>query len=194
MDVKVKIGEDIKVLSPYHGGFIYKVKLLGGKWFKPYWILPLKSAHALHELLKECYGHEELSLLEIEVPQRPMPNPVTIIVNKNQVEFETAKAMLIKVPNKHPLKGYKFWLPKSLIENDYEDHYFQFYIPKTMRVIAENKSGHKLEVTNNALRQMYEHQDQEKEDFLYAFYHTIVEPEKIEFNPDELEVDESLLR
>lgn len=75
-------------------------------------------------------------------------------INKNQIEHETAKAVLVRCPNNSEYKGYTFWWPKKLIHEgansaalrlSYNPMMSEFKVfkttPKTFQRVAEDVLG-----------------------------------------------------
>ena len=108
-----------------------------------------------------------------------------IYFNSQNIEHETAKAVLIKMPNKSAYAGYKFWHPSKLVREEGGKGYhcsfsfteeFQFTIRKygqNRQITAEMILG--WEEMLKAFEQVNEQISGHEETFLEVY-----EPEKVE--------------
>lgn len=106
----------------------------------------------------------------------------TIQFNKQNIEHETDRAVLIKLPNSSHYKGYKFWHPSKLVREmktgrgyfltlSYTDE-FIFKLYKT------DKKGNKIKCENINGEELSEQFNQLVEDDMES-YLEVIEPVKI---------------
>lgn len=118
-----------------------------------------------------------------------------VYVHLNQIEYETAKAKLIKLPNKSSYKGWMFWHPSSLIELEYGGNmqWFEVIFPDTWEfTFVKGKQRKKMDIED--VLDAYESTTdriQEQEAEWKESYYRETEPKKINLD---VGVDESLLR
>lgn len=106
-------------------------------------------------------------------------------VNKNNIEYKTIKALLIKMPNKSEFKGYSFWHPAKLVREGrqvnlvnmaYTDE-FIFHLKKYGQGRYNGKEViDSVDITAEQMEQIFDiAPDKSEESYL-----KITEPEKIE--------------
>lgn len=106
-------------------------------------------------------------------------------VNKNNIEYKTIKALLIKMPNKSEFKGYSFWHPAKLVREGrqtnlvnmaYTDE-FVFHLKKYGQGRYNGKEViDSVDITAEQMEQIFDiAPDKSEESYL-----KITEPEKIE--------------
>ena len=103
----------------------------------------------------------------------------TIKFNVQNIQYETAKAVLIKMPNNSDYKGYVFWLPSKLVRviggNGYQCSFsyteaFEFNLKKTSRdgkvldevVLSASEMEEAFEVVNEAIEHNKKSQSQDQ--------------------------------
>lgn len=194
--ISVEVKEkSISVESSYSAPFVEKAKWLKGKWTGHFWSFPIYSAHALHSLLIECYEHEVPKLLEVTENQRPMPFQLNLVIDKKHLLYQSEKSCLFCVPEGHRLEGIKFWLPKSF-QNElvFSDQFMRFTVSPRFTIKGETEEGIRKEILHQDLKEAFKDQEEKEKEYNFESYYRVKEPEKIEFDPKEIEVDPSLLR
>lgn len=106
-------------------------------------------------------------------------------VNKNNIEYRTIKAILIKMPNKSEFKGYSFWHPAKLVREGrqanlinmaYTDE-FVFHLKKYGQGRYNRKEViDSVDITVEQMEECFEIVNNELEES----YLKVTEPEKIE--------------
>ena len=194
--ISVKIKEkSVSVHSSYSAFFVEKAKWLKGKWTGQFWSFPIYSAHALHALLIECYEHEDPKLLEVTENQRPMPFQLNLVIDKKYLLYQSETSYLFIVPKGHRLEGIKFWLPKSFRnEMVFSDQFMRLTVSPRFTIKGEAGNGIRKEIIHQDLKEAFKDQEKKEKEYNFESYYRVKEPEKIEFDPKEIEVDESLLR
>lgn len=107
-----------------------------------------------------------------------------ILINANQVKYDTGKAFLITIPR---TKGWKFWIPAKLVYSNRDGHSKSVYIPDDMEIhcVDGNK---KFEIDTEQLVSYFDHVSiGQKQD---PIYHHV--PEVLEAK--ETTADEELMR
>lgn len=111
--------------------------------------------------------------------------------NTQQIEYETDKAVLIKMPMKSRFKGWAFWHPSKLVRDAGGNGYFATFSYtddwqfKLVRVNRNNKAT--MLADSEDMEIAFEAQQPDTRDS----YLEVEEPQKIN---DEVEVEQSLLR
>lgn len=108
-----------------------------------------------------------------------------ILINANQVKYNTGKAFLITIPR---TKGWKFWMPAKLVYSNRDGHSKSIYIPDDMEIHCVDRKGEKFEIDAEQLASYFNHVSiGQKQD---PIYHHV--PGKVEAK--EMTVDEELMR
>ena len=108
-----------------------------------------------------------------------------VYFNSQNIEHETAKAVLIKMPNKSEYAGYKFWHPSKLVREEGGKGYhmsfsfteeFEFTLRKygkNRQITAEEVIGYAemLEAFEQVNEQIYGHEEA---------YLEVAEPDKVD--------------
>ncbi|API89065.1 hypothetical protein BKP56_07275 [Marinilactibacillus sp. 15R] len=123
-----------------------------------------------------------------------------LFFNKQNIEYETDKAMLIKMPNKSNYKGWMFWHPKSLInEEGGKGYYYSFRFPNSwdFKLIKKYKNGEEKQLHIEVSEMVAALKDSDGSirscsPYSSESYYKEKEPEKIIIK--KVEVDESLIR
>ncbi|MEZ7743735.1 hypothetical protein O3800_01930 [Gemella sanguinis] len=107
----------------------------------------------------------------------------TIQFNKQNIEYDTGAAVLIKLPNRSNYKGYKFWHPAKLVREMRKGNGYFLTLSYTddfvFKVFKTDKRGRKLdsiEFTGDALSEEF-HKLVEDDNTSYL---EITEPVKVE--------------
>lgn len=122
-----------------------------------------------------------------------------IYFNKQNIERETDKAVLIKMPNKSAYSGWMFWHPAKLVREEGGNGYhlsFSFSDSWEFKVFKPYKKGKNPEKTlfPNDMKEIFMEMDEvvgSKADHDQSSYLEVTEPEPVN---KEVEVDESLKR
>lgn len=84
----------------------------------------------------------------------------TINFNKQNIEHETAKAVLIKMPNNSEYKGYKFWHPSKCVRTSSEGKGYLKMFSATKEweftIFKTNKNGEKTNEETLSFEEMQE--------------------------------------
>lgn len=108
-----------------------------------------------------------------------------LLINANQVKYDTGKAFLIKIPR---TKGWKFWMPAKLVYRNRDGHSKSVYIPDDMEIHCVDGKGKKFEIDTEQLASYFDHISiGQKQD---PIYHHV--PERVEAK--EATADEELMR
>lgn len=106
----------------------------------------------------------------------------TIQFNKQNIEYDTGAAVLIKLPNRSNYKGYKFWHPAKLVREMSKGNGYFLTLSYTdefvFKVFKTNKKGIRIdsiEFTGDALSEEF-NQLTEEDDTSYL---EVTEPVKI---------------
>jgi hypothetical protein len=76
-----------------------------------------------------------------------------IFFNKNQIEYETYTACLIKMPNNSNYKGYSFWMPKKCVREIGGKGYFMIFVYKDDWIFTLKKYGKGVYNKNQVIRE-----------------------------------------
>lgn len=108
-----------------------------------------------------------------------------ILINANQVKYNTGKAFLITIPR---TKGWKFWIPSKLVYSNRDGHSKSVYIPDDMEIHCVDRKGEKFEIDAEQLASYFDHVSiGQKQD---PIYHHV--PERVEAK--ETTANEELMR
>ena len=107
----------------------------------------------------------------------------TIQFNKQNIEYDTGAAVLIKLPNRSNYKGYKFWHPAKLVREMSKGNGYFLTLSYTdefvFKVFKTNKKGIRIdsiEFTGDALAQEFNQLvEDDNESYL-----EIIEPVKVD--------------
>lgn len=108
-----------------------------------------------------------------------------LLINANQVKYDTGKAFLITIPR---TKGWKFWIPAKLVYSNRGGYSKSVYIPGDMEIHCVDGKGKKFEINAEQLASYFDHVSiGQKQD---PIYHHV--PERVEAK--ETTADEELMR
>lgn len=108
-----------------------------------------------------------------------------LLINANQVKYDTGKAFLITIPR---TKGWKFWIPSKLVYSNWDGYSKNVYIPDDMEIHCVDRKGKKFEIDAEQLASYFDHVSiGQKQD---PIYHHV--PERLE--EKKTTADEELMR
>ncbi|EGQ0325065.1 hypothetical protein EH553_01145 [Staphylococcus pseudintermedius] len=114
-----------------------------------------------------------------------------IRIDLTQIEYETGRATLIKLPNSSRLKGWQFWHPSKLVRESEKGngHWFEFSFNDEWEFKLIRQSRNNDATTTIGADEMLDAFDKQSPRSDSETYLKVSEPEKINAN---VEVDESL--
>lgn len=113
--------------------------------------------------------------------------------NKQNIEHETLKAILIKMPNNSEYKGYKFWHPSKLVRTMNKGNGYWLTFGYTDEFVFKLFKGKNNQIIKHISAEEMEVAFDPQQDYLETSesYLEVEEPKKID---EEVGVDESLKR